>query len=232
MASSSIVPLILEFIKGGNMQAASKPGFGHALRLSYNLISKERLTWEDKTLTYRYTFTEHVSTGAFMAIMDELTTNACFGVGQPSAPGVSLQMQMELTKVPLDLLKEVDIVSTVVKLGRTVSYVRSDFINPVNQQLVAFGSHVKYMPTGNFFMDTIFNNRWAFDLYARMALASPPDQYEEKDLLKGVIGPCLEYQGVGSATFTMNLEHVNPFGGLHVSCLSYKSMPNLRATNS
>jgi hypothetical protein len=160
--------------------------------------------------------------------MDELTTDACFGAGKPSAPGVSLQMHLELCqgmKHPERLsevrhLQELDVVSTVVKLGRTISYTKTDFINPINQELVAFGSHVKYMPTGNVIMDVVFNQRWAWDLYCKLFLCSNsqlPIEYEEKDLYKSVIAPNLEHKGIGQATFRMNHEHVNPFGGLHVS---------------
>lgn len=244
-ACSPAVELILQFIKAGNKQAASTPGFGHALKLSYNLISKKHLTWTEAdtatgprtnsdttgTLTYRYKFTENIgrpTSGLLLAIMDELTTDACFGAGKPSAPGVSLQMHLELChgmKHPVRLsearhLQELDVVSTVVKLGRTISYTKTDFINPKNQELVAFGSHAKYMPTGNVVMDLVFNQRWAWDLYCKLFVSSNsqlPIQYEEKDLYKSVIAPNLEHKGIGLATFRMNNEHVNPFGGLHVS---------------
>eukprot|EP00545_Synedropsis_sp_CCMP1620_P000857 CAMPEP_0119030078 /NCGR_PEP_ID=MMETSP1176-20130426/40850_1 /TAXON_ID=265551 /ORGANISM="Synedropsis recta cf, Strain CCMP1620" /LENGTH=307 /DNA_ID=CAMNT_0006986443 /DNA_START=53 /DNA_END=976 /DNA_ORIENTATION=- len=219
-SSSKVLPLVVGFIKGGNKQPASKPGFGHALKLSYNLIAKEKLSWKEKILTYQYKFTEDVdkaTPGLLMAIMDELTTNACFGVGQPSAPGVSLQMQVELAADVQALQSdEMDVVSTVVKLGRTISFTRCEFFQ--NKKLIAFGSHVKYMKTGSYVMDIVFNNAWAWNLYEFFAGDSVPDQYEEKHLWKGVIGPCLEYQNIGDATFSINSEHVNPMGGLHGGC--------------
>jgi hypothetical protein len=218
-SSSKVIPLVIDFIKSGNTQPASKPGFGHAIKLSYNLMAKETLSWKNKSLTYRYNFCENVdkaAPGLFMAIMDELTTNACFGVGQPSAPGLSLQMQVELAAGAPNLQpKDMDVVSTVVKLGRTISFTRCEFYQ--DQKMIAFGSHVKYMKTGSFFMDLVFNKAWAWKLYMWCVGNNLPAQYEEKHLWKGVIRPYLEYHSVGDATFSMNGEHVNPFGGLHVS---------------
>jgi len=219
-----VIPLILDFIKSGSMQPASKPGFGHALKLSYNLISTENLSWNgENTLTYRYKFTRHVgkpTPSLLLAIMDELTTNACFGVGKPSAPGLSLQMQMEITHgTGLDSFNELDVVNTVVKKGRTISFVKSNFFDPSTQSLVAFGSHVKYMPTGSFVMDMVFNKAWAWNLYTALGGISSnrPDEYPERDLWKEAIGAHLVYKGSGSATFNITQEHVNPMGGLHVS---------------
>lgn len=239
MSSSkkNVVPLIMDFIKGGNSQPASKPGFGHAVKLSYNVIAKERLSWNEtkKSLTYRYKFVNNTpaSTGLLVALMDELTTDACFGYGQPSAPGLSLQMQMQLVSGGplLSTYSELDIVSTVTKLGRTISFVKCDFYDTTTTagKLVAFGSHVKYMPTGSFFTDLVFTKSWAWNLYTSVLLGkSSPKYYEEKDLIKEVIGAHLDYQGLGSATFNITEEHMNPFGGMHVSgccvCLSLLTM--------
>lgn len=225
-SNDAVVPLIMDFIKGGNSQPASKPGFGHAIKLSYNGIAKERLSWNEtkKSLTYRYKFVDTLaaSTGLLVALMDELTTDACFGYGQPSAPGLSLQMQIQLVSgggPSLSTYSELDIVSTVTKLGRTISFVKCDFYDTTTKKLVAFGSHIKYMPTGSFLLDMVFTKSWAWNLYSSLLLGkSSPKYYEEKNLIKEVIGAHLDYQGIGSATFTITGEHVNPFGGLHVSC--------------
>jgi hypothetical protein len=218
-SSSKVIPSVIDFIKTGNNQPAAKPGFGHAVRLSYNMIAKQNLSWKDRSLTYRYTFNENVdkaTPGLFMAIMDELTTSACFCVGQPSAPGTSLNMQVELAAGAHNLQPDdMDVVSTVVKLGRKISFTRCEFYQ--DQKVIAVGSHVMYMPTGSLFLDLVCNKAWAWNLYIWFEGNKLPDQYEEKHLWKGVIRPYLEYHSVGDATFSMNGEHVNPFGGLHVS---------------
>uniref|UniRef100_A0A7R9ZJM3 Thioesterase domain-containing protein n=1 Tax=Craspedostauros australis TaxID=1486917 RepID=A0A7R9ZJM3_9STRA len=222
------VTAALSFIKGAALQPASKPGFAHALRLSYNTINADRLGWDAKrkALTYRYAFEDVVTAsptlGTMTAIMDELTTNACFAVGQPSAPGLSLHMDMEwLIDDPTTLFgtdrKELDVVNIVTKLGRTISFTRAEYVHPVTQQIVAYGTHVKYMPTGSFFLDIIFNKSWAYALYKavyRVNTADVPNTYPLQD----VIATHMQHTGLGHATFHITREHTNPFGGLHGGC--------------
>ena len=255
-SSHPAVSFIFQFMKKVSLQAASKPGFPHALSLSYNLISKERLKWSetDQSLIYRYNFDEnsHVgkpTVGLLIAIMDELDADNCIGLGRPSAPGASLHMRLKLCStsnvsginnsnqqqrqhspfLPLENLGELEIVSTVVKLGRMVSFVKTDFRNPNNQQLIAYGSHIKFMPTGNWIKDVIFNQKWAWNLYHKFHANVDPKhcQYKQKNLLQDVIGTCLRYKSAGVASFQMNDEHTNLFGYLHVSItLAFLSVCN------
>jgi uncharacterized protein (TIGR00369 family) len=215
---------VLNFIKLGNSQPSSKPGFGHALKLSYNLIDKERLTISAnrKVLSYRYRLNEQVpkaTIGLFTALMDELSTNACFGAGMPSPPGVSLQMQTELLK-PIEDAREFDIVNTVTKLGRTVSHTRTDFICTATLQPLAFSSHVKYMPSGSRIMDWVLTKSWLYNLYETWAvkrMGNPPI-FDENHVYKDVIAGHVVPTKVGQARFQVTLEHTNPFGALHGGC--------------
>jgi acyl-coenzyme A thioesterase PaaI-like protein len=222
-SSATIVESVLTFIKGGNLLRASKPGFAHALKLSYNTIAKERLSVGPTTLTYRYRLDQDVpraSLGLLTALMDELSTDACFRVGQPSAPGVSLQMQTELLVRDLPETKEIDIINTVTKLGRTISHTRTNFLCASSQTVLAHSSHVKYMPTGSLFIDWLFNNKLAFNLYSKLVLPrlGEPLLYEEKPLVKDVLHSHLEFQGLGRATFHITREHTNGFGSMHGGC--------------
>ena len=225
---------VLTFIKGGNLQPGSKPGFAHSLKLSYNTITKDRIsvTNQNKTLTYRYQLTEHVpkpSVGLYTALMDELSTNACFAAGSPSPPGVSLQMQTELLtksfhhKQPSHFHQvghEIDIVNTVTKLGKKVSHTRTDFYCATTKKPLAFSSHVKYMPTGNRLLDLLFTNKFLYGLYANSFLPrrGEPKMYDEKPLVKDVIGSSFQHHGLGRSSFHVTREHTNPFGALHGGC--------------
>ena len=245
-AAAAAVERILQVIQIVCNQAALTPGFTHALRLSYNLISKQHLTWNDdddddnnvaRTLTYRYKFGKQVgkpTAGLLLAIMDEISTSACFGAGNPSAPGVSIQMHLELcqqrglrhhhpmlVQLPSVLQQqqqqyeeeELDVISTVVKLGRILSYITTEFRNPNTRALVAFGSHTKYMPLTGISLLLPSST-------ASSSLTPPPQhihQYKEKYLVEEVIAPNLVHNGIGRATFHMNHDHVNGFGSLHVS---------------
>jgi len=226
------VESLLGFLKSGGLEAGSKPGFSHFLRLSYNTLAKERISVTDdkKTLTYRYGFSDYVSrpsVGLYTALMDELSTSACFAAGSPHPPGVSLQMQTELLVKDYHSLHkqqspvgDVDIINTVTKLGRTVSHIRTDFVCATTQTPLAFSSHVKYMPTGNPFLDLFFTNQFLYRLYEQYILPRRPEpkMYPEKELRKDVIGSNLEHHGLGRASFHVTREHTNPFGALHGGC--------------
>lgn len=222
-SSAAVVETVLAFIKGGNLQPASKPGFGHALKLSYNLMAKEHLTVtnRNKTLSYRYKLSQDVpkaTVGLYTALMDELSTNACFAAGLPSPPGVSLQMQTELLVKDLPT-GEIDIVNTVTKLGKTVSHTRTDFICATTQQPVAFSSHVKYMPTGSRFLDFLFTNKRAYSLFSWFtSRKGDPPSYPEKNLFREVIGLSLEYTNTQRGRFHIARQHTNPFGAMHGGC--------------
>jgi len=221
-ASSVTIDSVLAFIRGGNLLNGSKPGFSHALKLSYNTISKERLSIGSGSLSYRYSFCEHVQNptlGLFVALMDELSTDAVFRVGLPAAPGATLQMQAEIIDNELPT-NDIDIVNTVTKLGKTISHTRTEFICALTQKPLAYASQVKYMPTGNWYMDLVFGNKFFYDLYSNYIVGeSAPIIYEEKHLIRDVILSNLEIQLVsGRGIFRMNKEHTNPFGAMHGGC--------------
>ena len=220
-----VLDSIMVFLKGASLQPASRPGFQHALQLSYNTISKERFSFGEggKTLTYRYQFNESVpkaTVGVLTALMDELSTTTCFRSSIPSPPGASVQMQTELLAHDIDeiLNDGVDIVNTVTKLGRKVSHTRTEFYCSSTKRQVAFSSHVKYMPSGSFFVDTYFNNKYIFQLFNYLYLewfSNPPPHYDTKPLFKDILKANIEFNGIGRAIFHVTPEHTNPLGNMH-----------------
>ncbi len=224
LESSELVTYICEnFIKGGAVQRGSNPGFSHAIKLSYNTIDKQRLSMGPKSLSYRYTLSQDVpkfTIGLLTALMDELSTDACFRVGLPCTPGVSLQMQTELDDhMDLSSFTEINVVNIVTKLGKTVSHTRTEFRCVDSNQIIACSSHIKYMPTGNRLIDILMKNRFLYDLYQRFYLrTTQPPFYDEKPLYKDVIQSHLVFHGLGRATFHVTREHTNPFGSLHGGC--------------
>jgi len=222
--NAAIINSVLNFMKVGSLQPASTPGFSHALKLSHNTILKDNISAGPKTLTYRYRFgsrdVPEATLGIYCALMDELSTSALFAVGQPSAPGASLQFQTELLDENFQSVREVDVVNTVTKLGRTVSNSRTEFLCATSGKKLAFSSHVKYMPTGSQLLDWLFRYRQLWDLYVTAFVPSDKDfpVYEEKSLLGDVIRTNLEFHDGGRATFQITREHVNAFGAMHGGC--------------
>lgn len=236
-SSKEVVDYVLStFVKGAMLQKGCRPGFAHALKLSYPTIDASRVSAdEDNSLSYRYKLSPDIpyfTVGLCTALMDELSTDACFRVGRPSAPGLSLHLETQLIspiggssrnetlpKLLDPSTKEVDIINVVTKLGKTISFTRTDFRCTKTQNLLAVSSHVKYMPTGSWVLDLIFNNKWVSSLYNRWYVqpATLPN-YAEKNLLQDVILPHFDYLGQGKAAFQVTNEHTNPFDGLHGGC--------------
>ena len=211
------------YLKACSHQPGSKPGFQHALKLSYNTIEKDRLSFGEgqKSLVYRYHFSDHVpkaSVGVFTALMDELSTMACFRSSLPGPPGASVQMQTELLTHDIQQLKDgIDIVNTVTKLGRKISHTRTEFVCPSTQRQIAFSSHVKYMPSGSVLLDWFFSSNVLFRIYNKFYLGRLPNppHYEETSLIKDVLQSHISFGGIGRATFHVTSEHTNPFGVMH-----------------
>ena len=222
--NSSLIDYIYEnFIKGGAIQKGSNPGFCHALKLSYNTIDKSKLSVGPNSLNYHYKLSSDVpkfTIGLLTALMDELTSCACFRVGSPCPPGVSLQMQTELVDyIELSTFSEIKVMNVVTKLGKTVSHTRTEFRSVDTDQLVAYSSHVKYMPTGNRILDVLMTNRTLDDLFERFYLRrTKVPFFDQKPLFNDVIQSHLECHGLGQATFHCTREHTNPFGALHGGC--------------
>ena len=125
---------------------------------------------------------------------------------------------------------EVDIINSVTKLGKTISHTRTDFRCAKTQELIAFSSHVKYMPTGSPFMALLFRNRFLNEWFIWYSLRGAKiREYEEKNLFGDVLLSNLDYSIGGAttdpsegshlqATFNVTKEHTNAFGGLHGGC--------------
>jgi len=227
------------FKRASLLLPGSRPGFNHALKLSHTTIDPKRVhsigTFSNPEMTYRYSLSSDIpkySTGVLTALMDELSTDACFRVGLPSAPGLSLQFQTELvdkTKAMKffngqdDMHKEVDIINTVSKLGRTIAHTRTDFRCSQTQSLIAFSSHVKYMPTGLPSLDFLLRYPKIHDIYIDNAFRYSTIRVYDEKALSQVIGPHLQFdrdrgEGKPYATFTVTTEHTNPFGAMHGGC--------------
>ena len=223
-STSPLVDYVCEhFIKGGAVQKGSNPGFSHALKLSYNTIDKSQISIGPNSLNYCYKLSSDVpklTLGLLTALMDELTTDACFRVGLPCPPGVSLQMHTELVDhTELSTFTEINVINVVTKLGKTVSHTRTEFRSVDTDQLIAYSTHVKYMPTGNRILDVLMTNRTLYDLFERFYLRKTKiPHFDHKPLFKDVIQSHLEFHGLGQATFHSTREHTNPFGALHGGC--------------
>jgi hypothetical protein len=124
--------------------------------------------------------------------------------------------------------------SSVIKSGKTMSFTeckiyrvagnttKIDDENSDHHDLIAYGSQVKYLPSGNFILDTLFTNPflWNMFVHSYVRRTDPPVYSPE------VIGTVHDHltpisQSVGRATFRMTPYLTNPLGVLHVRYESF-----------
>lgn len=214
---------ILDFMKGGALQKGSNPGFAHALQLTYNTIDRSRLSVQGSSLHYHYTTppATQTTTGLLLAILDELTTTAQIAAKCPCPPGVTLHMQIE-TAVP-QLPSSFTVVASARKIGSRMAFMDCSFYG-VGHRLIAFGSQVKYLPTGSWLTDLAFTTPWMYHLYNRIFFASQtvpvyPLLDESKSIQDAVLKPLTST--LESATFRVGRNVTNPFGTMHVSIIGH-----------
>ena len=118
-----------------------------------------------------------------------------------------------------------DIVNTTTKTGRILAHIRTEYITP-DQQLIGHSTHIKYLPTGNFFMDTFvqYYPPWQSPWLVQRLLSSTlsvPATTERPEFPAGIkaahenIQDSLNVSNDGHAEFTMTHEHTNALGALH-----------------
>jgi hypothetical protein len=185
---------------------------------------------------------ESLSLGLLFAILDEMTTNATFLHGCPTPPGVSIHIRLELASSQCNhhpkrqrwsLLpnnnsnnnnnnnsnKEFVMDSSVIKSGKTLCFSDCRICDATDHdRLIAFGSQVKYLPTGSWVTDTLFTSPFLWNLFVHTYVRRtdppvypPPHQIgSPHDHLVPVS------QTIGRATFRTTPYLTNPFGALHV----------------
>lgn len=230
-SSKKIVESIIECMVIGTKSAArmsgsQEPGFNHALRLAANHMDANRDIWntEANTLTSRYTVVPEVcldgnsiSLATNLALIDEHTTLATFGA-KPKIlrPGVSIQLQADMYQPSL-VNTEVDIVSSVTRMGRNLAFVSAEVLG-TDGSVHCRGSQIKYLPVGDMFADSIISSRssWPFiKAYFDMMPNLPTS--EENISLRSLVDSHLIISQPGVANFQVKRQHTNPFLGLHVS---------------
>ena len=224
-STTSLTRHVMDFLSIAARQ--EKLGFETPLRLTYFTMNPNQMQLTGKVFTYRYMITpgvcwngHSVSLSTYLAMIDSLTTFAIVGAHEStlsSRPGVSVHLQAELNPAVTPPTKEVDIVSTITKLGRTMAFIRAEVRTVDTGDLVCFASHIKYLPTGSWFMDFLFS-RWGWP-FLKMNVKRLPEAFAPEVIsIQDTITPYLVHRGLGQATLSIQREHTNPFGSLHGGC--------------
>lgn len=193
------------------MARTQNPGFAHMLGVNIHRTEQSRFSWCNDTLsmTYRHPFDLfRPSSSNLLALMDEYVWMGQL-VAKPDAPiGVSLNLRLQWANPskPIDPnLKELDIRNTMAHMGRSTVISHTDFIDPASNELVAFGSQVKYVANGE---------PVDIEKYLQLPL---PDKKHENPLLKEYFrNEVLSFGAPGRATLKVDKTVSNGWGSLHV----------------
>jgi len=221
---------------------ANTPSFGKFLGLcvspSETGCCSVRPSSDENTLIFRYKFPPNdrlkylvesnenntilrsgPSLSTYTSILDEITTQSLIAAAKNHPrPGVSVTLQTKWGPAAhTENLKEVDIVSTVTKKGRTLGFVRAEVRNPLDNGLICYFDHVKYLPTtwvigllvspiGMWLLDFFY--KYLAPYFRKKSTKTADENYE------GILDT-FEYASDTSATFRYNQQHANGVGGLH-----------------
>lgn len=207
-------------------------GFDYVLGLSSETIQKEQVTLKPTSLTYRIPLAKAQSENDRMitpalatALMDNTSTQLLGAKWSPPGASICFQTTWKKTKIKMQDHEYLDIVNTITKTGRILAHIRTEYITS-DQQLIGHSTHIKYLPTGNFFMDTFvqyyppWQSPWLVQRLVSSTL-SVPATTERPEFPAGIkaahqnIQDSLKVSNDGHAEFTMTHEHTNALGALH-----------------
>jgi len=230
---------VINFVKGGYLlirwnlknpkPVESIHSFQSALGLCYQTYDPDRLTVSKNVLSYRYKLApcDKLTPGLGTALMDEVTAGLMGSVGKAAGASLFFQTQWypENIKIAPSSDEEedyIDIVNTLTKSGRTIAHTRTD-IRSSDNKLIGYSTHVKYLPLGNFFIDTFldFCAPWMSPWMSKIIntqLPPPSATAHENIGAHKVVDAGLKFIGDGQGEFTMTDDHKNPFGTLHGGC--------------
>mmetsp|Transcript_27143 Transcript_27143/g.76358 ORF Transcript_27143/g.76358 Transcript_27143/m.76358 type:complete len:406 (-) Transcript_27143:73-1290(-) len=227
MSDDPNIRSIQHFVKNGNIQSYCEPGFNHLLQLSFHTMDWDQLQWDPSTSTliYNYTFDSNTklkpSTGVFTALMDELSTNACFVYQQPSPPGWSIHIHTKLLSDGHDFIvnyyskkkETIEIHNTVTKYTSKITFLDTKFI--FQNRVLATSTQIKYMPYSSSKLDLmnyVYNSKWCFQLYAWYYQLNTiqPQKYKQGEI---------EFLDEPNKTkFLITKQYTNMLGTLHGAC--------------
>jgi len=219
-----------------------------------NAIVREDRFWfeeqqEQQSMVFRYRFPpndrlQHLdlderahrrrgpSLATYTSILDEVTTLSITSAAKTNPrPGVSVTMQSQWGPGRADVEdgrpppEEVDIVTTITKMGRTLGFVRAEIRDPSNNDsLICYFDHVKYLPTGWMFgMMLTPVGMWCLDPVLRYIVpffrnnkgSSISNSNSNKDDDHARMMDSFQQTSDTTATFRWGPQHANGFGGLH-----------------
>lgn len=239
MTSKATIHRLMDFVRLQARLEPNKPIFSHFLGLTVAAtdddcsapVRTDRFSFNDQQeLVFRYRFpddqrfdqlqTNEPSLSTYTSILDELTTYAVASAPKKDPrPGISVTMSSQWgPSARKATLKEVDIVTTITKRGRTLAFMRAEVRDPKDNGVICYHEHVKYLPLGRLFSWILSPfGTWCLNLFLNY-LAPYFSKFQKKEANHDYDPNILEtYQQTSdtTATFRYGAKHCNPLGGFH-----------------
>jgi acyl-coenzyme A thioesterase PaaI-like protein len=209
------------------------PGFSSLHGLSYNKISalsSEQLSFDHPALKLQLPLTpqlllpkkDSVALSTYLSIIDDTTTYALV-LSDPhrARAGVSVSLRVEWGPAaskckPGDL---VNVISKTTKVGRNLGFAQAEVRDSSSDELICFGSHIKYLPMG-FFADFVLSSYgWPFaKIYSDYAGGSSTEEEDKSMSLAQSFESFHFHENENRATFVASPFHASLGGPLHGGC--------------
>lgn len=209
-----------------------KPGFSSLLGLSHSrlsLLSPDQITFENKDLTLQLPLDTHlhlphqkiVSLSTYLSIIDDTTTWALV-LSDParSRAGVSVSLQLECGPAaskcrPGDL---VNVISRTSKIGRKIGFAEAEVRDAKSNELICFGTHVKYLPMGYLADFALSSYGWPLLMMYTDYVSSAEEDEKEDFLFEDGFGSFQMEENGNRGTFVASRCHSSLGGPLHGGC--------------
>jgi acyl-coenzyme A thioesterase PaaI-like protein len=240
--SSRSIHKLLDFIRLSS-RLEGTPGFSPAaLGLSYDHISQLSNTAavsfdeSSKTLKLRFPLealpkrstSPVVSLSTYMAMMDDVTTWALvLADSKRSRAGISVSLQaawnptLKTTISTTTSASEQVVLFTaaVKKIGRNIGFVGAEIRDAATNELLCFGSHIKYMPMGPLTDFALSSTGWELTkLYSEHILSVPKAVDTSTDLFESFRLHKRSDDSSTMASFTPSKVHASLGGPIHGGC--------------
>jgi acyl-coenzyme A thioesterase PaaI-like protein len=205
------------------------PSFSRALGLNSGAFSANENVSFDKehNLTFRLPLTKRiqlprleqpVALSTYLAIIDDVTTWALvLGDLQHSRPGVSVSLRAEWGPAASrhQLGDQVDVVTSVSKIGRNLGFVRAEVRDVTTGDIVCSASHIKYLSLGIVVDFMLSSYGWNTSKFLTDKLM-PSSETEAPPLID--LFDSLKFESDNRATFEPSLVHASSGGPIHGGC--------------
>ena len=234
MQASRDIQKILELLKVASC-IDKNSGFSALTGLSYQRICSlppGHLSFQDATLKLKLPldsrlhlpYQDNVGLATFLSIIDDVTTwGLVLSDPARSRAGVSVSLKLESGPAASKVRSgdSVNVISRTKKIGRNLGFVEAEVRDAASDDLVCFGSHVKYLPMGYLADFALSSYGWPLvKMYAEYSWSSQDKTNHKLHSFADAFDSFHMNPNESKATFVVDAAHNNLSGSLHGGCVA------------